>query len=119
MTTLVCKKCGEAVTKNGLYKEPNIRGRYKQPKPSAYRKNMLWYKRKYKNDSNYFFEVNPAAVLDQKQLVFKEGQGCCGNSWVSYYCSCGVDVGTQRLDCHENKTVNFDCDKVEQRYKVK
>jgi hypothetical protein len=118
MTTIVCKKCGAPVTKSGLYKEPKLRGKYRQPKPSAYRKDIFWYRRKKKNDKNYFLEVNPIAVLDQTQLVFRQGNGCCGNSGISFYCACGTDIGKQRLDCHESKIVAFDYDKVEQRHKM-
>lgn len=68
--------------------------------------NMLQFEKNKKNANNFF--VAPEDVLDQIQLVFKQGWGCCGNSYRDFKCPlCRSFLGYQHLDCYESKHVHF------------
>lgn len=115
MTHLVCKNCGTRLTKLGLYKA-SMNGRYR-PAESQYfvRRNKLSWSGRHMLDG--VFITNPSSYLDQDQLKFVEGCGCCGNSYIPLTCSCGSEVGVQYLDCYESKTLHFYTNKVEERHK--
>ena len=113
MTTLVCKKCRTPLTVMGLFKVPNRR-RY--PRVSEYKKQRQFQSRWMNRWFDGYIATNKAALLDQEQLKFIEGWGCCGNSGKEIFCSCGIEVGVQKLDCYEDKTLRFDLDKVEEYY---
>jgi hypothetical protein len=112
MTHLVCKNCGTRLTKLGLYKA-SMKSRYRPAKSQYFvrRRNKLpWY-----YDS--VFITNPSSYLEQDQLKFVRGWGCCGNSGHPLTCSCSSEVGSQYLDCYESKNLHFYIDKVEERHK--
>jgi hypothetical protein len=113
MTTLVCKKCHRALTKPGLYKIP--RKHREQPKNSQYYKQRSFIFLDRFKISGYFV-INPLAFIDQFQLEYVDGQGCCGNSYTPVMCECWAEVGRQHLDCYESKVLKLDLNKVEEYY---
>lgn len=71
----------------------------------------------YRNSKNNIF-VSPEDILDQTQLTFVSGWGCCGNSYMDFNCpSCRAFLGYQHLDCYEDKHVRFYDKKVARQYK--
>jgi hypothetical protein len=112
MTQLICKKCRTPLTKPGLYK---VSSRRINLRPSEYKKQRSFLSRWSRWFGGYA-ATNKAALLDQEQVKFIEGWGCCGNSSKEILCSCGLEVGVQKLDCYEDKTLRFDLDKVEECY---
>lgn len=64
------------------------------------------------------YMINPDNLLCKEQLAFKSGNGCCGNSWVEFFCPCcQTEIGEQCLDCWQNKHVRFFETKVNRSYK--
>ena len=110
MTVLFCKKCGTAITKQVR----QISKKYQNLQKGSYQ-DFRGKVPKYWGDN---FRVHPASVLDQNQLKFKSGWGCCGNSSVDFKCfACDTPIGTQQLDCWESKSVWLDYNKVQPNHK--
>lgn len=63
------------------------------------------------------YQVNPSDVIDQTQLKYVSGWGCCGNSYKPFCCTnCLKEVGYQFLDCYEAHHIEFDNNKINRFY---
>lgn len=57
-------------------------------------------------------------IIDQEQLKFRKGFGCCGNSYTPFYCpECKKEIGEQNLDCYQSKVVNLYMKETIRKYK--
>lgn len=71
----------------------------------------------YRNSKNNIF-VSPEDIIDQAQLAFVSGWGCCGNSYMDFKCpSCSAFLGYQHLDCYDSKHIRFYDKNVTRQYK--
>lgn len=76
---------------------------------------VLQFEKNKKNVNNMI--VSPEDIIDQSQLAFVSGWGCCGNSYMDFKCpSCSAFLGYQHLDCYEDKHVRFYDKEVTRRY---
>lgn len=61
--------------------------------------------------------VSKHDIIDQEQLKYRKGRGCCGNAWTDFVCSCcGEKLGEQNLDCYQEKRVELHTRKVVRKY---
>ena len=105
MTILFCKKCGTAVTKQTR----QISKKFVNLQKNSYQD----FRSKLPTYWGQNFRVHPDATVDQEQLKYKSGNGCCGNYGKPYKCSCGTTIGEQHLDCWQSKSVWLDYNKVQ------
>jgi hypothetical protein len=113
MSQLRCKKCNDVIVE-GVYRvsKKTIHLRSSQYKTWVAPKRRG---RAFNLDSR-LIAVYPGNVVDQKQLEFVPGHGCCGNSGMPFFCGCGAEIGQQQLDCYENRSVIFGFNRVELRH---
>lgn len=122
---LACKKCNTINTKD-LYPVKYWKKVIKDDNEEFYLPDGSFciYKNLY-GKSSYFihdysndFLVPPSSILDQSQLMFVRGWGCCGNSGVDLKCFCCEQViGVQYLDCYETKHIQLLDKKIFRIYK--
>lgn len=113
----ICKKCSQILT-NDLYptKKLNIpeslpNSMYTQQEESVIFKGSYYFHNRQLKHHKYAkenYRLNPSDIIDQHQLKFVYGNGCCGNSYAPFYCPyCSENIGNQYLDCYEDKFVSF------------
>jgi len=132
---LMCKKCETPLTAD-LYPNRKWQKTLKYPEASIDQNEKIEYdysikkgtyvllKHAFKNLDYYsdlektFILVSQHDILDQSQLVFESGNGCCGNSWVEFICPCcKTQVADQFLDCYEDKHIRFNSTTIIRQYK--
>lgn len=113
----ICKKCSQILT-NDLYSTKKLNvikslssSMYTQQEESIIFKGSYYYDNHQLKHYKYVkegYRINPSDIIDQHQLKFVSGSGCCGNSYIPFYCPyCAEHVGNQYLDCYEDKFVSF------------
>ncbi len=64
--------------------------------------------------------VGELSILSDIIPPYYTGCGCCNHSMgEELTCSCGNPLGKMYLDCYEDKTVNFNTERVRRVYKLK
>jgi len=71
-----------------------------------------------KRSSPTSYLINKSDMIDQAQLKYRKGFGCCGNAFTEFHCpECKKEVGEQNLDCYQSKAVSLYIKETIRKYK--